>query len=197
MSCNACISALDALGEVGFLHPRLNIVMKKKCKKCEVTFEAKRSKQKYCGRHCFNMDLPKLKETGTNLNCNFCGEGIYKSKGQIKNSKTGRFFCNRSCSTSYNNSLFKGTLARGYKNGSSIYRSLTLKLNSGDLKCSKCGYNEVPEVLEVHHVNGDRSLNNKSNLNLLCPTCHQVEHFKTGTGRFTTFKKLLPSTTVG
>jgi len=51
-------------------------------------------------------------------------------------------------------------------------------------RCEECGWNAVPEVLELHHR--DRNVKNGSpeNLKLVCPNCHQIEHFRTGTGRF-------------
>ena len=42
-------------------------------------------------------------------------------------------------------------------------------------KCERCGLEEwmgQPINLEVHHLNGDRSDNDLSNLQLLCPNCH-------------------------
>ena len=48
-----------------------------------------------------------------------------------------------------------------------------------DNKCTKCGWGEmnlwtgyIP--LEVHHVDGDYTNNEESNLDLLCPNCHSL-----------------------
>lgn len=38
-------------------------------------------------------------------------------------------------------------------------------------KCINCG-NTIP--LEVHHIDGDYTNNNESNLQLLCPNCHSL-----------------------
>jgi transposase-like protein len=40
-------------------------------------------------------------------------------------------------------------------------------------KCHICGYDKHREVLEVHHIDEDRSNNEPDNLRLLCPTCHR------------------------
>lgn len=49
-------------------------------------------------------------------------------------------------------------------------------------RCEKCGrthwFNE-PIVLELHHIDGDRTNNSLENLQLLCPNCHaHTDNFK-------------------
>ena len=39
--------------------------------------------------------------------------------------------------------------------------------------CAYCGFG-VPEVLEVAHVDGNRSNDDIENLAILCPTCHKM-----------------------
>lgn len=39
-------------------------------------------------------------------------------------------------------------------------------------KCARCGYNEFPCSLQVHHKDSDRDNNNTANLILLCANCH-------------------------
>jgi len=46
-----------------------------------------------------------------------------------------------------------------------------------EAKCERCGNVEwlgLPIPLEVHHINGDKSKNELSNLQLLCPNCHAL-----------------------
>lgn len=43
-------------------------------------------------------------------------------------------------------------------------------------KCQRCGWDKVPEVLMVHHRDGDRSNNSYENLEVLCPNCHAEVH---------------------
>jgi 5-methylcytosine-specific restriction endonuclease McrA len=45
-------------------------------------------------------------------------------------------------------------------------------------KCERCGYSEHPEILGVHHKDRNRHNNDLSNLEVLCPTCHSLEHRK-------------------
>jgi 5-methylcytosine-specific restriction endonuclease McrA len=51
-------------------------------------------------------------------------------------------------------------------------------------KCNHCGWNEVPGVLVTHHIDRNRSNGNIDNLEILCPTCHMVEHFNDNDGPF-------------
>ena len=42
-----------------------------------------------------------------------------------------------------------------------------------DPLCAHCGFG-IPAVLEVAHLDGDRSNNDIANLAILCPTCHTM-----------------------
>lgn len=50
--------------------------------------------------------------------------------------------------------------------------------------CEDCGYGKYPEILHVHHIDRNRNNNDLTNLRLLCPTCHETEHFLAGDGKF-------------
>lgn len=45
-------------------------------------------------------------------------------------------------------------------------------------QCEHCGYDKIPEILGVHHKDKNRNNNNISNLIVLCPNCHSIEHHK-------------------
>jgi 5-methylcytosine-specific restriction endonuclease McrA len=51
------------------------------------------------------------------------------------------------------------------------YRKLAF--NHYDPLCAHCGFG-VPAVLEVAHLDGDRTNNTMSNLAILCPNCHKM-----------------------
>lgn len=44
-------------------------------------------------------------------------------------------------------------------------------------KCQICGYNRLPQILHVHHIDRNTSNNNIENLLVVCPTCHAEVHF--------------------
>ena len=50
--------------------------------------------------------------------------------------------------------------------------------------CERCGWDAVPEVLEVHHIDRNRRHNTRENLLLLCPNCHAIDHFDHRDGQF-------------
>jgi 5-methylcytosine-specific restriction endonuclease McrA len=51
-------------------------------------------------------------------------------------------------------------------------------------RCAGCGYDKIPEILEVHHKDRNRNNNAKENLEVLCPNCHCEEHYLTKTGKW-------------
>ena len=51
------------------------------------------------------------------------------------------------------------------------YRKLAF--NRYDPLCAHCGFG-VPAVLEVAHIDGNRSNNELANLVILCPNCHKM-----------------------
>lgn len=53
------------------------------------------------------------------------------------------------------------------------YRKLAFEHYKDRLFCAHCGFG-IPDVLEVAHLDCQRSNNDISNLVLLCPTCHKM-----------------------
>lgn len=56
--------------------------------------------------------------------------------------------------------------------------------NLKTVKCEDCGYNEIPEILQIHHKDRNRQNNGKDNLAILCPNCHFKEHLLKRDGWF-------------
>jgi len=107
--------------------------------------------------------------------CAYCSKEVKRSKTEAAKSKNGNLFCNRSCATSFNNTAYKSRENNpNWVDGAGSYRSMALKTN--EHACAKCGYDECPEILEVHHINEDRSNNTLDNLLVVCPNCHTKIH---------------------
>lgn len=69
-----------------------------------------------------------------------------------------------------------GLEANGKTKGDSVrYHREDLIANVGE--CQRCGWDENKFVLEVHHRDRDSDNNERENLELLCPNCHQIEHY--------------------
>ena len=117
-------------------------------------------------RHCVNCGNGAKKRI--TLQCAYCGKTIERVPSEIKASKTGFFYCSHECGNLHKNQLRD---ENGEWSGTSNYRRLAF--DNYPHNCAVCGYNEDTRILEVHHIDEDRSNNRLSNLVILCPICHR------------------------
>lgn len=71
----------------------------------------------------------------------------------------------------------RGTENHNFKTGIGIYTRLALEAHG--FNCNRCGVNTRtlgPYQYAVHHKDRDRSNNDVENLEVLCKSCHQLEH---------------------
>lgn len=146
-----------------------------KCKICDKEFYVKPSHQKlgygqYCSRVCMHLGQRK----GKWMICHVCGKETWKTPKDIKGSKSGKFFCNKSCSTLWRNKLFSGKKHPNWRGGEYTYRRL-MKTFNFPLICKKCGIHDQ-RVLVVHHLDRNRKNNKVENLIWLCHNCHFLVH---------------------
>lgn len=76
------------------------------CGRCKSVFYAGVPFAKYCSRICAKRQLyadgkvyskhPRVLP-GKKVVCSHCGKEIYRSPGQIRNSQSGKFYCNKQC----------------------------------------------------------------------------------------------------
>jgi len=71
-------------------------------------------------------------------------------------------------------------LKRGYRTAETWRKHLISEIG----KCERCGYNKIPEILQLHHKDGNRKNNTRENIILLCPNCHEEVHYLEKTGRY-------------
>ena len=147
-----------------------------KCKICGQEFYAKpnwlkRGWGKYCSKECQYKSQLK----GKLKSCAICGQETWKTPHDLDNSKSGKFFCSKSCQTIWRNQTFVGPKHALWKGGShQEYRKILTK--SGlPAKCSNCGSSDK-RVLSAHHKDRKRSNNNIDNLECLCFNCHFLIH---------------------
>jgi hypothetical protein len=129
-------------------------------------------------RHC---SFACAKETNKaapprKFNCEYCGKEAFAIH------KLDQRFCSRSCGRrSYNINQKLKLRANGYL---LAYREAKANLLQQFMACQRCGWNTITAVLELHYIDRNRGNNHISNLALLCPNCHAIEHFEAGDGQF-------------
>lgn len=83
--------------------------------------------------------------------------------------------------------IFEQRKARGenhyaWVDGEGTYRRIAFE--HWGARCAVCGYDKYDAVLQVHHIDRDRSNNRPSNLRVLCPTHHEEAHYEEHSGRY-------------
>jgi len=128
----------------------------------------------------------KSKKCRTEVNCSFCQNFFSKRKNSFTNSKSGLFFCSRSCKDEGQKLInnIKGVWPAHYGTGDGFYDYRKIAFDFYESKCYDCGYNEYKELLQVHHKDLNRRNNSVENLQILCPNCHMKVHYLTNTGLF-------------
>jgi len=127
------------------------------------------------GRFCSSVCQYKSYKTGTFEKCFTCGKLVYINTTRHKNSKSKKYFCNKSCQTKWRNKEFSGVKSKLWVDGTSTYRDVIS--NSAVCKiCLLCKEKDL-RVLVVHHINKDRTNFKMDNLVWLCHNCHHLVHF--------------------
>lgn len=134
------------------------------CEVCGSQFDhiaSRCNKAKYCSRKCYYKAM-HLKGSVT-INCHHCGK-YFKASPSEK-----RKYCSRAC-------IGK----EGMKSWHPVFTTVRkAMIRRGMLKeCNRCGFNRYPKILGVHHIDRNRNNNAFSNLEILCPNCHSIEHMK-------------------
>ena len=161
------------------------------CEWCKIEFdvllsEIKRGNGKFCSKKCslnFGRETIKNKYKEHNCACAQCGKTFYRNVSKRSVSRSGLYFCSRLCKdTGQRIGGIKEIQPDHYGNQLQSYRDKAMR--ELPHRCNRCGYNKIPGILEVHHKDRERTNNLISNLEILCPNCHQEEHFLTKSGRF-------------
>ena len=150
--------------------------MIKKCKICSKEFYVKPWYVNvgwglFCSSKCHHVSM----RNGNVVHCDQCGTEIYRNKTQINNSKSGKFFCNKSCQTKWRNKVFSGDKHKGWIFGETTYRKVII--DSGKKKvCNRCLKHDE-RVLVAHHLDHNRKNYHIKNLIWLCRNCHFLIHY--------------------
>jgi hypothetical protein len=69
----------------------------------ESSSRRKKSKNRFCSTECVNSFRKEKQSYAQEVKCSNCPNLVTRTKPFFNNSKTGRFFCSKSCAASYNN----------------------------------------------------------------------------------------------
>ena len=146
---------------------------KKVCKICGQDFWIPRhifDETQSCSRKCRD----EANRIRINVICAQCGKEFSISPSKMAKSKSGLYFCTRSCKD--HAQRLGGIVAiqpSHYKDGCASYRERALRTYGA--KCRGCGYDEYEEMLDANHRDGNRKNNKIENLEVLCVWCHAWE----------------------
>ena len=113
-----------------------------------------------CGNHSKQMNV---------FHCENCGKEIIRRNSDITKNKSGYFYCSRQCGNEYKNKI----KVENVDWNNSIWSYRRRAFEKYEHKCCVCGWAEDERILEVHHIDEDRSNNEISNLCIICPICHR------------------------
>lgn len=131
----------------------------------------KKNNRNFCSIECSSKTIKEEFGTYKEYDCNQCGKKVIKTKNQRRSSKSGLCFCGNDCKNSYIASNLRWS-----DNPLSHRQRRPRLLESSNHCCQKCGYNDFPELLDIHHNDGDHSNNKWENLRVVCVRCHQEHH---------------------
>ncbi len=146
------------------------------CPQCTKSFSIKPSRLKdgyvkYCSRTCAH----KANRKGKLMECGICGKKSYKQLRALKASKSGKFFCGKSCQTIWRNKEFIEEKHANWKGGKHAYRRVMIQSDKQQV-CGLCKTRDL-RILAVHHLDEDRKNNAIENLFWLCHNCHHLVHY--------------------
>ncbi len=147
-----------------------------KCKICKKEFYAKPNLLKigwgkYCSAKCHHEGLKK----GRFVICFICRGKVWRKPRQLKHSKSGKYFCSKSCQTLWRNTIeFVGEKHPNWKTGERNYRQI-LQRSGREQVCILCN-NKDKRILSVHHLDENRKNVKLKNLVWLCWNCHFLVH---------------------
>jgi hypothetical protein len=136
-----------------------------------------KNKKHFCSPECSSNARRKTFE----LTCSFCDKKFERNPSDLKNSRSGHYFCSRECkeeaSKVYNNRGVQiAEIQPNHYGTGNNYKKIAFSVK--ERKCERCGFNKNEAALVVHHRDRNRKNNSVENLEVLCANCHYVEHYK-------------------
>lgn len=145
------------------------------CKVCNKEFYIKPSHQRYgFGKYCSRKCQHRGQRKGKFVLCEICHKETWKTPKDFRKSKSGKFFCSKSCQTKWRNNIFVGEKHANWRGGEFTYQRIMKQYKIPPV-CNGCKINDK-RVLIIHHKDSDRKNNNIKNLIWLCRNCHYLIH---------------------
>lgn len=70
---------------------------------------------------------------------------------------------------------WKPDISKAYKTRQAVKKVIRNWFNIDH--CTLCGWKEIPEILHLHHKDGNHRNNTIKNCTMLCPNCHNKVHY--------------------
>ena len=160
------------------------------CLECKTEFQAdereiRRGNAKFCSLKCSGKHRSKtISVKEPNVICSYCSIPIYKPQARIKNSKTGVFFCCREHKDLAQRLGGVAAIQPAHYGTAKVPEYRKKAFAAYPHKCSECGWDTYSDVLQVHHMDKDRTNNSVNNLVILCPNHHAIWHYLDRSGIF-------------
>jgi hypothetical protein len=132
------------------------------CEVCGVVFWVPKHvlpSRRTCGRVCAAV----VHSNSVAVECAFCGNAFKVAKSRLKGSQSGL--------KRIDNGQILPVVR--YRDGKYTYRKRAF-IAYGK-RCDECGYDLYEEMLDVDHIDNDRSHNGIGNLRVLCVWCHALK----------------------
>lgn len=143
------------------------------CPACTKVFWTRADRlRKACSAICRGA----LRQSRVTCECAHCHKRFERTKSKTLQPKSGLHFCDRTCKDAAQRiGGVAAIMPPHYGTGGVDYRSL---FTSEEMVCARCGYQEFDCSVDIHHIDEDRSNNNRENLIPLCGCCHKGLHNK-------------------
>lgn len=129
----------------------------------------------FCNKKC-HLDFIRINiKNESKENCAYCKASILRTRVQKQRSRSGLFFCSRTCGNRYKAANHGRWNIENPKNHRGRSKKILEKANNA---CQKCGYDDDPRMLDIHHHDEDHSNNSWDNLRCACVWCHVKHHRK-------------------
>ncbi len=123
-----------------------------------------------------DVKAAQFADSRVEIECAYCHKKVIKPKSKLDNSKSGLYFCCRehkdAAQRIASGKEFDIMRPDHYGKTDSVSNYRTRALQLLPHKCAVCGWDEDVDILQVHHIDEDRTNGDIENLIILCPTCH-------------------------